>query len=458
MEPTDSDVTSWTASRIAGLVRSREVSSEVVVRAHLDRIRTLDREIGAFQIVRGEQALNEARQLSERSDLADLPLAGVPVAIKDNIDVAGEATRHGSAATVSRPATEDDVLVRRLRAAGCIVIGKTKMPELAIWPFTESEAFGITRNPWNTDRTPGGSTGGGGAAVAARMAALALGSDGGGSIRIPAACCGIAGLKPGPGLVPLAGGLAEHWLGLTEFGPLARTAEDLALMFDVLSGVTRHRHLKQPVSPLRIAVSVKPPIVGARVNADVKRAVETLADALATAGHKVCKADPPYPLNIGLRFMRCWLLGIAQEAEGLASEQLELRTRAMVRAGKWLRRRGWHRPAAEDDFGVSMRNWFSNYDVLLTPTLTEPAVPIGKWREKGWITTALGCGKWLLTSPWNLARFPAASIPAGLSADNLPIGMQLVAMPGAEQTLLALIAQAEAIKPWPQWVKSPDRP
>ncbi len=451
MSQTGSDVTSWSATKLAGLVRGRVVSPEDVLRAHLGRIQELDPQIGAFQVVRAERALNEARQLSERSDLADLPLAGVPVAIKDNIDVADEPTRYGSAATLSRPATEDDELIRRLRGAGCIVIGKTKMPELAIWPFTESKAFGDTRNPWNTGRTAGGSTGGGGAAVAAHMAPLALGSDGGGSIRIPAACCGIVGLKPGPGLVPLGGGRTEHWFGITEYGPLARTVEDLALMFDVLRGVANPGDSRPLNAPLRIAVSTKPPAAGARVDSEVKQAVKSVAGLLADAGHKVQQANPPYPLDIGLRFCRYWLPGITQDAEGLASEQMEKRTRAMVRAGRWIQRRGWHRAAADDGFGVRMRQWFSDYDVLLTPTVAKPAVPIGKWRGKGWITTTLGVGNWVFTTPWNVARFPAASIPAGMSADGLPIGMQLVAPPGGENTLLALMAQVEALKPWPKW-------
>ena len=150
--------------------------------------------------------------------------------------MAGLPTRHGSAATQAAPARRDDGLVRRLRQAGCIPIGKTQMPELAIWPFTEPAAFPATRNPWDLSRTPGGSTGGGAAAVAAGMAALALGSDGGGSIRIPAACCGIVGVKPGPGLVPLAGGASQHWHGLTAFGPLARCAADAAVALGVLAG------------------------------------------------------------------------------------------------------------------------------------------------------------------------------------------------------------------------------
>jgi len=443
MSPTDFDLTSLSAGALANLVRVGEVTPEQVLQAHLDRIQALDPEIGAFQLVRAERALNEARDLNARADLSELPLAGVPVAIKDNIDVAGEPTRYGSAATSSSPASEDDELVKRLRRAGCIIIGKTKIPELAIWPFTESTAFGDTRNPCNTERTPGGSSGGSAAAVAALMAPLAIGSDGGGSIRIPAACCGLVGLKPGPGLVPLAGGDSEHWLGMSEYGPLARNVEDMMLMLDVLGRIPNPGYPRPPRPQLRIAISSKSPVIGARVDPQIKQAIDKLATSLANAGHQVEQAEPPYPLNIALRFMRRWLPGIAQDAEGLNPEQLEKRTRDMARAGRWIQRLGWGRPAADDSFGANMESWFSDYDVLLTPTLAEPAVPVGKWRGKSWLMTAFSAGNWVFTSPWNLARFPAASMPAGISADGLPIGIQLVAPPAGEDVLLSLMAEIQ---------------
>src|SRR5262249_42089630 len=161
-----------------------------------------------------------------------------------------------------QPAAADDELVTRLRAAGCVVIGKTQMPELAIWPFTEPKAAPASRNPWDRSRTPGGSTGGGAAAVAAGMAPLALGSDGGGSIRAPVACCGLFGTKPAPGLVPLPGGRSEHWLGLSAFGPLARTVGDAALMLDVLAGTRNYANPRPPERPLRIAFSGRAPLIG----------------------------------------------------------------------------------------------------------------------------------------------------------------------------------------------------
>src|SRR5689334_5145603 len=214
------------ATEIAAQVRAGRLSPRQVVEQCLARIAEADPAIGAFQVVAAEAARRAADALAERADLDTLPLAGVPVAVKDNLDVAGLPTRHGSAATPATPATEDDVLVRRLRAAGAVVVGKTRMPELAIWPFTESSAFGGTRNPRDLSRNAGGSTGGGAAAVAAGLVPLALGSDGGGSLRIPAANCGVVGLKPARGTVPLAGGAVDHWYGCTAYGPIAATVAD----------------------------------------------------------------------------------------------------------------------------------------------------------------------------------------------------------------------------------------
>src|SRR5579859_5545548 len=256
-------IPTWPAMEIARAVRETRVSPAEVVQAHLSQITRLEPGIHAFQVVLAEQAMAEAHALAGRADLATLPLAGVPVAVKDNVDVAGVPTRAGSAATRSEPAGHDDELFRRLRAAGCVVIGKTQMPELAIWPFTEPQAYPVTRNPWDPSRTPGGSTGGGAAALAAGMAALALGSDGGGSIRIPAACCGVVGLKPGPGVVPLAGGMDSHWYGLTAFGPLARTVGDAAAALDVLTETAAHATPAPPDRPLRIAYSATAAAFGA---------------------------------------------------------------------------------------------------------------------------------------------------------------------------------------------------
>jgi amidase len=281
------------------------------------------------------------------------------------------------------------------------------------------------------------------------MVPLALGSDGGGSIRIPAACCGIAGLKPGPGVVPLAGSLDQHWLGLSAYGPLARSVDDLALMFRVLRGTDTRQPVAPPTSTLRIAVSTRATVIGARVDKQVRAAVESLGDKLAGAGHKVTQSDPPIPKDLPLRFMRRWLPGIAQDADSMVFDQLEPRTRSMARAGRWLQRRGWDQPVSAEPFARVMTEWFEHCDVLLTPTLCDTAVPVGKWRNRGWFRTAISAGHWVCTAPWNVAGLPAASVPAGLADNALPIGAQLVAAPGREELLLALMSQVEQLAPWP---------
>jgi len=433
---------------MASLVQQRTISPVELVQAHLDRIATVEPLISAFQVVRSDAVLKEAAALSKRADLADLPLAGVPVAIKDNVAVAGEPTRMGSAATSPDRVAADDKLVTRLRAAGCVVIGKTQLPELAIWPFTEPAAFGPTRNPWDRRRTPGGSTGGGAAALVSGMAALALGSDGGGSIRIPAACCGAFGFKPGRGLVPIAGGRKEHWHGLTEFGPIARTVADAALMLDLLSNQPGYRDPRPLEQPIRIAFSDKHPLPGAKASPTVRDAMDGLAAALRNTGHSLVNESPRYPLTLGLRFNRRWLSGIAQDAADLDLAAVEPRTARMAKLGKFLSRRT--KPASADPFGRRMADWFDDYDALITPTLTKEADLIGAWDGAGWVKTMLGVANQIYTPPWNIAGLPAASIPFGHDDDGLPIGVQLVGPAGSEPRLLSLAAQIEELRPWPR--------
>jgi amidase len=453
-EPTTSaELCALSALEMADLVRRREVSPVELIQAQLDRIEAVEPQINAFQLVRSEAALREASELADRRQLADLPLAGVPVAIKDNVAVSGEPTRLGSAATSQAPAVADDRLVARLRAAGCVVIGKTQLPELAIWPFTESVAFGATGNPWDLRRTAGGSTGGGAAAVVAGMAALALGSDGGGSIRIPAACCGAFGFKPGRGLVPVAGGSTEHWFGLTEFGPIARTVADAAMMLDVLAGTTTYRDPRPVEQPIRIAFSDRHPLPGAKASPRVMIELDDVAAMLRNSGHSLVKESPPYPLTLGLRFNARWLSGIAQDAAGLDIDAVEPRTRQMVKLGRFFSSRT--RSASADPFGRRVARWFTDHDALITPTLTGGAAPIGAWDGVGWAKTMLGVGNQIYTPPWNIAGLPAASVPFGHDDDGLPIGIQLVGPAGSEARLLSLAAQIEQLRPWPKLAPVP---
>src|SRR6476620_8898946 len=219
-------------ARQAGLIATGEISSRELTEAHLERIARLDPTLNAFRIVFAERALVEADQADgRRRGGENRPLLGVPIAIKDDTDVAGEITAHGTSA-YGEPAREDAEVVRRLRAAGAVIVGKTNVPELEITPFTESPTFGVTRNPWDLNRTPGGSSGGSAAAVAAGLIGGALASDGGGSIRIPAGCCGLFGLKPQRDRIPMAP-MQEPWHGLSVYGAVTRHVADTALFLDV---------------------------------------------------------------------------------------------------------------------------------------------------------------------------------------------------------------------------------
>ncbi|MGH3742855.1 MAG: amidase, partial [Micromonosporaceae bacterium] len=252
---------SWvgaTAASIARAVRRGDASATEVVDQHLRHIGAADGDVGGFRVVRAVSALAEAEIVDDLPDLSGLALAGVPIAVKENLAVAGERACLGSAATLRDPADKDHETVRRLRGAGAVVVGLSRMPELGLFATTDDEDV-VTRNPWQLDRTPGGSSGGSAAVVASGMAPMALANDGLGSIRIPAACCGLVGLKPGRGVIPAD--LSEHdWFGLVENGVLATTVEDSAIGFAVLAG-RAPRRLPEP-GRLRLAVSMRSPLLG----------------------------------------------------------------------------------------------------------------------------------------------------------------------------------------------------
>jgi amidase len=440
-----------TAVGIAAAVRSGQVAPTEVLEQHLERIAALDDRVGAFRLLRTEEVRAEARDLEERGDLGGLPLAGVPVAIKDNVDLAGAPTRKGSAATSPEPAAADDELVRRLRDAGALLVGKTNVPELCLWPFTESEAFGVTRNPWSLDHTPGGTSGGSAAAVAAAMVPIALAADGGGSIRMPASNCGLVGIKPGPGVVPFPERGVSTWCRMSEFGPLATTVADLALALDVLAGGDTFRAVAPPERPLRIGVSAKPVAAGVKVDPRVRTAMEATAEALAGAGHRVETVDPPWRNGDAAPFLRRVFYGCAEDADDLSWEALEPRTRAEARVGRLLRRA---RPAPTGPprrVLARYRAWFADHDLLLSPTLAQPPLRVGAYRGKGLARTLLGLTAYMpFPPPLNLVGFPAASVPAGTTDDGLPIGAQLAAAPGGEALLLSVARQLETVAPWPR--------
>jgi len=440
-----------TAVGIAAAVRGGQVSPTEVLEQHLARIAAVDGRVGAFRLLRTDEVRAEARALEERGDLGGLALAGVPVAIKDNVDLAGTPTRNGSAATSPEPAAADDELVRRLRAAGALLVGKTNVPELSLWPFTESEASGVTRNPWNLEHTPGGSSGGSAAAVAAAMVPIALATDGGGSIRMPASNCGLVGIKPGHGVVPFPERGVSSWSQMSEFGPLATTVADLGLMLDVLAGADAYRAVAPPTRPLRVGVTADPAVAGVKVHPEVRAAMEVSAEALARAGHRVEPVDPPWRSGDAAPFLRRVFLGCAEEADPLTWEALEPRTRAEARVGRLLRRARPGPTGPPPRMLARFRAWFADHDLLLSPTLALPPLRVGAYRGKGLTRTVLGLTAYMpFCPPLNLVGFPAASVPAGTTGDGLPLGVQLAAAPGGEALLLSVARQLETVAPWPR--------
>lgn len=455
----DDDVAFMGVAGQAGLVRRGDASARELVELALARIGRLDPELNAFAAVYDERARLEAAQADARVRAGEeRPLLGVPVAVKDEIDIRGEITSHGTGAFVT-PAAADAEVVRRLRRAGAIVIGKTKMPELGLWPFTESVTWGVTRNPWDVERTPGGSSGGSAAAVAAGLVPVALAADGAGSIRIPAACCGIFGLKPQRDRVSRAphyqGQGNGHWV---VFGALTRSVSDAGLMLDVLgeggeadAGFGGAAAGARP-EPLRIGVVRDfPKGVRGHLSDEVSGALESTVALLRSLGHTVVDGSLPMrprdvPVILGVMFRL--IRDLVGEVE--RPQRLELRTRHFARPGALVSDRMLERLlAAERDMVVRIQRMFDTYDLLLTPVMSEPAVPAGIMEGRGATATYFWESSWVpFTILWNITGQPAASVPAGLNRDGLPLAVQLVGRPHDERTVLSLAAQLEAERPW----------
>ncbi|PTL58541.1 amidase [Paraconexibacter algicola] len=454
--------TAGLADRAAALAAGDVTSRELVQRS-LDAIDGVGAQLGAFRRVRHEAALAEADAADAalaRGERA--PLLGVPIAVKDDTDVAGETTPFGCVGDF--PVVEQDAeVVRRLRVAGAVIVGKTTTPEFGQWPFTEGPGFGVTRNPWNTDHTPGGSSGGSAAAVAAGLVPAALGSDGAGSVRIPAAWTGLVGVKPQRGRVSTWPD-AEAFNGLTCNGPLARTVQDAALLLDAATGNhPRERH--RPPAPaesfaaaaarepgrLRIALSTAVPFSGppARLDPRVREQVERLGAVLEGLGHEVTPADPSYGL-VGLSFVPRSTAGVREWAGRVPDPaRLDHRTRENARTGAllggpllWLARR------AEALLRLQLGAVFRAHDVVLAPTTAQPPPAIGAIDGlSSWQTDKRMIAACPYSWPWNVVGWPGVNVPAGL-VDGLPVGATLLGPACSEGRLLGLAAQLQEVERW----------
>ncbi len=438
-----------TATEIATRVQRGTLSPVDVAAAFLRRIDDVEPQIGAFCAIRRDEVMKEAAALGSRGDLAKLPLAGVPIGIKDLFSVAGIPRRAGSRATSDAPSTHDHELVARVRRAGALVIGLTTLPELGLWAHGEADVYRKTTvNPWKLSATSGGSSAGSAAAVAAGMVPIALGSDGLGSIRIPAACCGVVGFKAGTGVVPR--GDMPAWFGHAEAGPLATTVEDTALLLGVLSG--RRWPERSEGRLARIAVGLRAPAPGMPVHGELRAAAERAARALADAGHSIDVIEVPRSIPIVLSLFRRWCAFVADDVAklGLPEHQLEPLTRTHLRAGKLVLRR-----QPPDDAEVARQRAvfariFADHDLLLQPTLAQPPPATREFRT-GWLRSLLRMSSFTPFTPgWNLAQYPSMSLPAGLAADGLPIGVMLGGATGSEELMLSVAYQLEAVNPWPR--------
>ncbi|MFJ3637375.1 amidase [Streptomyces sp. NPDC090112] len=440
-----------------GSVSARELTEEALRRIHAAQPR-----LNAFRSVRTDAALAEADAADRRLAAGErLPLLGVPVAVKDDMDVTGEATAFGCGGPFA-PKTVDSEAVRRLRAAGAVVVGKTQTPELGQWPFTEGGAFGATRNPWNPEHTPGGSSGGSAAAVAAGLVPAALGSDGAGSVRIPAAWTHLVGVKPQRGRIS-TWPEPESFNGLTVNGVLARTVADAALLLDAASGphpgdlhrparISAVEAASRTPRRLRIALSFGMAFTATPKSLDpqVRSAVERLAGRLESLGHEVVPEDPRYG-PIGLTFVPRATSGVRDWAARVPDPALlDPRTHEAVRTGRILGGavlRASRR--AEPVLRRRVGEIFGRFDVVLTPTTATAALRVGALAGLGAMATdraMIAACPYAWT--WNVLGWPGVNVPAGFTGDGLPVGAQLLGPADSEPLLLGLAAQLEAVEGW----------
>jgi amidase len=453
------------AAQLERLARG-EVSSRELVETALRQIEETQPTLNAFRCVRSDAALAEAEEADRRRAAGEaLPLLGAPVAIKDDLDLAGETTAFGCSGEFDSKDADAEA-VRRLKAAGAVIVGKTNTPEIGQWPITEGPAFGATRNPWNHDHTPGGSSGGASAAVAAGLVSASLDSDGLGSVRIPAAWTNLIGIKPQRGRISTWPD-PEPFNGLTCIGPLARTVLDAALLLDAARGNHPRDPHRPPAPPeayaavarradpgrrLRVALSFKAPYapVPRHLEQAVRSQVERLAATVEALGHEVSEADPSYGV-LGVGVLPRSIAGVHEWTRRVPDHALlDPRTREAARLGRLLggpllrAARALERPMQRQVGAI-----FRRFDVVLTPTAGEPALPVGALDGlSGWETDKRMLAACPYTWPWNVVGWPAINVPAGFVGERLPVGAQLLGAANSEPLLIALAAQLESAERW----------
>jgi amidase len=439
-----------TATDLSAAVRDGRLTAVEVTRAHLDHLAEVEHRLGAFVGVRRRGALDDAEAVDARDDRGDLPLAGVPIAVQDDVAIEGEPLRLGSNATPEQAAVKDHHLVARLKAAGAIIIGRTRSSELGLWG-TSDDDNGVAVSPWDPTRSAGGSSGGAAGAVSAGIVPIALASDGYGSIRIPAAACGVVGLRPGADLLgkDLAG--RPHWWGMSRYGPLATTVGDTALLLDVLVGADRFAEV-EPLDDrsLSVAVSWRSPAPGVVVSGAWREAALEAGRLLNHAGHTVVHADPPYDRNAVQAVLGRWTQGAARDIEllELDVEALQPRTRAHAAAGERFQR---VTPVREEDaerWRERVAPFLLEHDVLVTPAFSRAQAAAMDWRMRPWAANfASDLSTYPFLPAWNLADVPSMVVPMWHDGGR-PLSVQLVARQGREDLLLSVAAQLESLVPW----------